>query len=98
MSIHTESSSVLVEKTYDAAAEYFDNHPLSFWERFGERTVERLALSRGAIVLDVGCVTGASAIPAARRVGWDGHVIGIDLSGEGETGPVQGPGAGHPQR
>jgi ubiquinone/menaquinone biosynthesis C-methylase UbiE len=66
--------------TYDAAADHFDDEPLAFWERIGRRTVERLALSAGANVLDVGCGTGASALPAAEAVGPKDFVIGVDLS------------------
>jgi ubiquinone/menaquinone biosynthesis C-methylase UbiE len=66
--------------TYDAAADHFDDEPLAFWDRIGGRTVERLALPPGASVLDVGCGTGASALPAAQAVGSGGHVIGVDLS------------------
>src|SRR5215468_9402235 len=66
--------------TYDAAADHFDDEPLAFWDRIGGRTVERLALSSGAKVLDVGCGTGASALPAAQAVGPSGRVIGVDLS------------------
>jgi ubiquinone/menaquinone biosynthesis C-methylase UbiE len=66
--------------TYDAAADHFDDEPLGFWERIGRRTVERLALATGAKVLDVGCGTGASALPAAEAVGPNGAVIGVDLS------------------
>jgi ubiquinone/menaquinone biosynthesis C-methylase UbiE len=66
--------------TYDAAADHFDDEPLAFWERIGGRTVERLALAKGAKVLDVGCGTGASALPAAEAVGSTGSVIGVDLA------------------
>lgn len=66
--------------TYDAAADHFDDEPLSFWERIGRRTVARLGLPAGANVLDVGCGTGASALPAAQAVGPDGFVLGVDLS------------------
>jgi ubiquinone/menaquinone biosynthesis C-methylase UbiE len=66
--------------TYDAAADHFDDQPLAFWERIGRRTVERLALETGAKVLDVGCGTGASALPAARMVEPSGFVTGVDLS------------------
>src|SRR6201987_4072910 len=66
--------------TYDAAADHFDDAPLSFWDRVGKRTIDRLALSAGAEILDVGCGTGASALPAAETVGAKGSVIGIDLS------------------
>ena len=68
------------ESTYDAAADNFDAQPLAFWDRYGRRTVERLSLRRGARVLDVCCGTGASALPAARAVGGEGRVIGVDLA------------------
>jgi ubiquinone/menaquinone biosynthesis C-methylase UbiE len=66
--------------TYDAAADHFDEKPLAFWERIGTRTVERLALATGAKVLDVGCGTGASALPAAQAIEPSGFVTGVDLS------------------
>jgi ubiquinone/menaquinone biosynthesis C-methylase UbiE len=67
--------------TYDAAADHFDDEPLSFWERIGGSTVARLDLPAGSNVLDVGCGTGASALPAAQAVGPDGSVLGVDLAG-----------------
>ncbi len=69
-----------VGATYDAAADHFDERPLSFWERFGKRTIAPLELPVGANVLDVGCGTGATAILAAELVGREGRVIGVDLS------------------
>lgn len=66
--------------TYNAAADHFDDEPLGFWARLGERTIERLDLPAGALVLDVGCGTGASALPAAEKVGPRGHVVGVDLA------------------
>ena len=66
--------------TYDAAADHFDDEPLSFWERIGSRTVAHLGLPAGSQVLDVGCGTGASALPAAQAVGPGGSVMGVDLA------------------
>ena len=66
--------------TYNAAADNFDAPALSFWDRLGRRTIERLSLQRGAAVLDACCGTGASAIPAAEAVGPNGHVLGVDLA------------------
>jgi ubiquinone/menaquinone biosynthesis C-methylase UbiE len=65
---------------YNAAADLFDAPPLSFWNRIGRRTVERMSLKKGASVLDACCGSGASAIPAAQAVGLEGRVLGIDLA------------------
>lgn len=67
-------------QTYNAAADHFDDKPLEFWDRAGKRTVAGLQLLPGASVLDVGCGSGASAIPAAEAVGASGQVIGVDLA------------------
>jgi SAM-dependent methyltransferase len=66
--------------TYNAAADSFEAPPLAFWNYFGERTVQRAQLAPGAIVLDVCCGAGGSAIPAARAVAPTGRVIGVDLA------------------
>lgn len=66
--------------TYNAAADHFDDGPLAFWDRYGRRTIERLRLKPGSTILDVGCGSGASAIPAAKIVGPGGRVIGVDLA------------------
>ncbi|WP_437733260.1 class I SAM-dependent methyltransferase [Sorangium sp. So ce1335] len=66
--------------TYSAAADHFDDPPLAFWARIGERTVERIGLERGHRVLDVCSGTGSSAIPAARSVGPTGSVLAVDLA------------------
>lgn len=68
-------------QTYNSASDHFDDPALSFWSRFGERTVERLGLQPGESVLDVCCGSGASALPAAARVAPTGRVIAVDLAG-----------------
>ncbi len=65
---------------FNSAADYFDAPALSFWNRFGQNTIDRLQLQSGAEVLDVCCGSGASAIPAAIRVGNAGSVLGVDLA------------------
>jgi len=66
--------------TYNAAADFYDASPLSFWDYFGRRTIELASLSSGSCVLDVCCGSGASALPAAEAVGPEGNVIGVDLA------------------
>jgi ubiquinone/menaquinone biosynthesis C-methylase UbiE len=67
-------------EVFNAASDHFDDPALSFWNRFGERTIDRLGLRTGERVLDVCCGSGASALPAAARVGPSGRVLGVDLS------------------
>ena len=69
------------QETYDAAAEFFDDPALGFWDRFGRATVDRLELKPGAVVLDACAGAGASALPAAERVGPTGKVVAVDLAG-----------------
>jgi ubiquinone/menaquinone biosynthesis C-methylase UbiE len=78
--MNSEPSTLKAEATYNAAADHFDDGPLAFWGRYGRRTVENLSLLPGSSVLDVGCGSGASAIPAALQVGPSGRVVGIDLA------------------
>src|SRR5882724_7935297 len=66
--------------TYNAAADFYDASPLSFWDYFGRRTIELASLSIGSRVLDICCGAGASALPAAEAVGPTGKVIGVDLA------------------
>lgn len=65
---------------YNAAADLFDHPSNTFWNRFGSSTVERLNLLSGERVLDVCSGTGASALPAAEKVGPQGKVVASDLA------------------
>jgi ubiquinone/menaquinone biosynthesis C-methylase UbiE len=75
-----EEATAKAEATFNAAADYFDNPALSFWSRFGQRTIDLVELQSGQRVLDVCCGSGASAIPAALKVGTTGEVIGVDIA------------------
>jgi ubiquinone/menaquinone biosynthesis C-methylase UbiE len=68
------------ELTYNFTADFFDDPALGFWDRCGRRTVELLGLEPGMRLLDVCCGTGASALPAAKAVGKEGKVTGVDLA------------------
>ena len=76
----TDEARAKATATYNAAADSYDDPQNSFWARFGRSTIDRLNLQPGQRVLDVCCGSGASAIPAAEKVGPDGFVIGVDLS------------------
>jgi ubiquinone/menaquinone biosynthesis C-methylase UbiE len=79
MSSHEELKA-RAASTYDAASDWYDSPDNTFWDRFGRRTVERLALEPGMHVLDVCSGSGASAIPAADAVGRSGRVVANDIS------------------
>jgi ubiquinone/menaquinone biosynthesis C-methylase UbiE len=78
--VNPNSPQVRLEKTYNAAADHYDRPAVSFWDRFGRRTVEHLPLVPGMNVLDVCCGMGGSALPAAESVGPTGQVVAVDLA------------------
>ena len=80
MNIETSPIQLKATITYNAAADHFDAAPLGFWARHGRRAVELAALQAGDHVLDAGCGTGASALPAALAVGHQGRVLGLDVA------------------
>jgi len=55
MSITPEEAKARAIRTYNAAADVYDDPANSFWERFGSCTIERMRLPKGATVLDVCC-------------------------------------------
>lgn len=69
-----------VRSRFDGLASTYDRN--TFLKRIALRLTELASLKTGDVVLDVATGTGAVAIPAARMVGRNGKVIGIDLSPE----------------
>ena len=70
----------MLEAIFDGAAGLYDQAGPSIFRQFGARLVDLMALALGMRVLDVGTGKGAALIPAARRVGMRGYIVGIDLS------------------
>lgn len=70
----------LVAGLYDRASAIYDQVGPKTSSRFGERLVELMDIQADATVLDVGVGRGANLLPAAKRVGIEGKVIGVDIS------------------
>ena len=69
--------------TYNAAADFYDNVcRLSSVNYFGGQTINCFRYRLHLNVLDACCGTGASALSAAKLVGSQGKVIGVDLAKE----------------
>ncbi len=56
-----------------------DPDGIDYWDYFGLRLVEHARIQPGSRVLDVGCGTGPSLLPAVERTGPNGQVTGIDI-------------------
>lgn len=69
-----------VKARFDSISSTYDQ--IHFLKAISLRLADRANLKEGDHVLDVATGTGAVAIPAARTVGLDGKVVGIDLSPE----------------
>ncbi|HEU4514176.1 MAG TPA: methyltransferase domain-containing protein [Nocardioidaceae bacterium] len=65
---------------FDRAAATYDQTGVDFFGRVGRRLVELVELQPGERVLDLGSGLGASALPAAERVGPSGRVLALDLA------------------
>ena len=66
------------EPLFNTGAEIYDS--FTFLRCPAELTAEKARLSPGQKVLDIGCGTGWATMTAARLVGENGHVTGIDIA------------------
>ncbi|KIH99050.1 ubiquinone biosynthesis methyltransferase UbiE [Streptomonospora alba] len=69
-----------IARGFDAAAAEFTSLGEHLWGPIGEALVAVASPQPGERVLDACCGTGASAVPAAQRVGPDGVVDAVDVS------------------
>ena len=69
-----------IKTVFNTASDHFDAPALSFWNHFGQQTINHLSLNPGDRILDVCCGSGASAIPAAISVGSTGQVVAVDIA------------------
>jgi ubiquinone/menaquinone biosynthesis C-methylase UbiE len=76
----TVATKQAIEEAFDDGASTFDRAGPAVFGPFGARLVNWLLLKRGANMLDVATGAGAVLLPAARLLGAEGHVTGIDLS------------------
>jgi ubiquinone/menaquinone biosynthesis C-methylase UbiE len=65
---------------FGRAAPTYDQIGPRFFSHIGQRMVDLSQLRPGARVLDVATGRGAALFPAAKQVGLQGRVVGIDLS------------------
>ena len=81
--LHRKGSGRLGNRMVSALAPVYDKM-MQLWTGddadFRQRLVDRAEVKWGGRVLDIGCGTGAFAMAAARSVGKEGAVIGIDPS------------------
>ncbi|ELS57582.1 class I SAM-dependent methyltransferase [Streptomyces viridochromogenes] len=70
-----------VGDVFSAGADQFHRWSPLLWDPIGEATAAAAAPAPGERVLDACCGAGASALPAARAVGPEGTVDGVDLAG-----------------
>jgi ubiquinone/menaquinone biosynthesis C-methylase UbiE len=69
-----------VAELYSRVAPIYADQGPPFFEHAGRRLVELAQVRPGDVVLDVGTGRGAVLIPAARRAGPAGRVVGIDVA------------------
>jgi ubiquinone/menaquinone biosynthesis C-methylase UbiE len=77
----SEEFKIQLEERWDKAASRYGRIGPPFFQTCAKQLVELTPLKSGNKVLDVATGTGFVALEAAPKVGVDGHVTGIDISG-----------------
>ncbi|MHA2028311.1 MAG: class I SAM-dependent methyltransferase, partial [Candidatus Kariarchaeaceae archaeon] len=73
----------------DAEKEKYPTVQLDYWSTFGLRLIDQMHLKTGTKVLDVGTGGAACLIPAAKKIGVSGQIIGIDSWEKGIPGAME---------
>lgn len=68
--------------TRSPADVYDERFVPALFQQWGDTVSEIASIAQGQRVLDVACGTGALALAAAKRVGANGSVVGLDLNEE----------------
>lgn len=55
---------------------------MNYWDYFGHRMSAMVEIPRHAHILDVGCGTGSSFVPAALKLGLNGRGVAVDIDRE----------------
>lgn len=69
-----------IAAVFDRASETYDRTGVEFFGIVGRTLVEQADIGPGDRVLELGAGRGAATVPAAERVGADGHVLALDLA------------------
>ena len=76
----TSDAKRYIRQIFDEAEDY--DRDVGFFAAFGRHLVGESGVGSAERVLDLCCGRGASLVPAARRIGAQGKVMGVDLSPE----------------
>ncbi len=65
---------------FSKVSELYDSGRNKFFSDFGKLAVEKMDIKPGSKILDIASGRGAILFPAYENVGFDGEVVGIDIS------------------
>ena len=80
MKTQLDAHKTAVAHAYDLASAGYNKPALKFFVQAAEALVDFAGLTRGQRVLDVASGTGHAALYAAKKVGGEGSVVGIDIA------------------